>query len=210
MWAKLIYFFEAFFLFFIQIFERWFLALTGVSGLAGGAVACLLFILSSGYFFPELREKSKTLFLAAGFVSLLGGTLLFNEIGHWMGVTPDWSQESQADSSGTSTLLEPPVTGDSGTISTSDQPSVQPETTEQAGTLPPEYPSYTALAASDGSWPQLWSDVSSAAYALSNVPAGAEVQLTGDCVTDQASNSWCPVSYAGQTGWIASVYLSPK
>jgi hypothetical protein len=212
MWAKLLYFLEAFFLFFAQFFERWLLALTGVAGLAGGAVACLLFILSSGYFFPELRQKSRTLFLAAGFVSLLGGTLLFNEIGRWIGVSSQVSKEYLNESSNPTAdpLFEAPLGGGSGSVPAAGTVVVPPEVPEQPSAPPATFPIYVALAASDGSWPALWSDVSSSAYALLNVPAGAEVQLTGDCVADTASNYWCPVTYDSQSGWIASGNLVAK
>jgi hypothetical protein len=199
--------------FLLQFLERWLLALTGFAGISGGVIACVLFVLSSGYFFPELRQRSKVLFLSAGLVSLIGGTLLFNEIGQWIGIVPQWNvQQTDGSSLESTTIIDPSASG--GSLSTFDSGtglSTLPSTSTLTGpTLPPAYPTYTVLSAVDGSWPALWSDVSSAAYVVTTLSPGAEVQLTGDCVSDVSSNMWCPVTSGGLFGWVASASLAAK
>lgn len=222
MWAKLIFYFEAFIVLFLQVFESWFIALVSLSGLAGAIVAGTLFVLSSGYFFPELREKSKSLFLAAGLFSLVGGSLLFHELGQAIGLFPDGSrgqsQEQTASGSDTSTL--PPIeagtalsaeglattTTDGSATESTPLPgaAIQSDTSTFLGTT------YIVQAGSDGTWPPLWSDVASSAYTITTVPSGTEVQSTSDCVTDVSGNYWCPIVYEGQSGWIASANLLAK
>ncbi|MEZ5774495.1 MAG: hypothetical protein R3D33_07290 [Hyphomicrobiaceae bacterium] len=172
--------------------------MTGAAGLTGGIGMAVVYVLSSGYFFPEMRHKSRALYFAGGLVALLGGAILIGDMGRHFGLSPLLT------SAGTPPAVADPGAGDDLALSL---PAPTGGSSEPDSSGGPLIPVYRVLALSDGGWPPLWSELSRDARIVANLPPGSQVELLGNCAYDTTGWAWCPVGYGLLSGWISGPSL---
>lgn len=218
--ARLLIYLESLWLVGYQLLKSVLMAWTGIAGLSGGLLAVVLFVISAGYFYPHLKDRSRSLFLIAGAMSLIGGTLLLNEIGQSLGLSQLWERQALApvsipseealatpDATPASSVSAPPLGPGSGGT---DMGSATPPSTWTPDPVYPAVPTYRVMPIGANEDPILWSTLDTGAYAIASIPRDSTITLNGMCVTDTVGNGWCPTSYGFASGWISSAALVPN